>query len=83
MEIETETGRGNREMNLLVSANDNPGQYALQADGGIHLASQKNGMSSDGRYAGRYKTGGSFTWKETPSNGALNGISRRMVALVE
>jgi hypothetical protein len=45
-------------VNLLVSANDNQGQYALRADGGILMASQKRGTDPDGRYAGENSGGG-------------------------
>lgn len=39
-------------VDLLVSANDNQGNYALLADGGIFLASNKHGADADGRFAG-------------------------------
>lgn len=45
-------------VNLLVSANDNQGRFALQADGGIFMSSQKNGGDVDGRYAGENTGGG-------------------------
>ncbi len=46
-------------VNLLVQANDNTGQ-ALSADGGMFLASQKDGSASDGRFAGENRGGGSI-----------------------
>jgi hypothetical protein len=43
-------------VDLLVQANDNQGMYALRADGGILLASTKNG--ENGEYAGENQGGG-------------------------
>jgi Flp pilus assembly protein TadG len=46
-------------VNLLLSANDNQGQPAIRADGGIMMASQLNGTSATVRYAGENTGGGS------------------------
>ncbi|MCL5742819.1 MAG: pilus assembly protein TadG-related protein [Acidobacteria bacterium] len=66
-------------VNLLVSANDNQGQYALKADGGIYLGSQKDGRSSDGRYAGENTGGGTirapFTYIRGSGSYKLSGSS--------
>ncbi len=44
-------------VDLLVNANDNQGMPALRADGGIFLASNKHGVTADGRYAGENRGG--------------------------
>jgi hypothetical protein len=54
-------------VNLMVQANDNQGKYALQADGGILMASTNDGSNnSDNRFAGENQGGGTvdapFTW---------------------
>ncbi|MFB3826744.1 MAG: pilus assembly protein TadG-related protein [Bryobacteraceae bacterium] len=67
-------------VDLLVSANDNNGHWALQADGGIFLASQKNGTSGDGRYAGENSGGGTihapFTYIRGNGSYHLGGSSQ-------
>ncbi|HSB16109.1 MAG TPA: hypothetical protein VLE22_16770, partial [Bryobacteraceae bacterium] len=45
-------------VDLLVQANDNQGRYALQADGGILMASTSNGADKNGRFAGENQGGG-------------------------
>jgi Putative Flp pilus-assembly TadE/G-like len=45
-------------VDLLVQANDNQGKYALQADGGILMASTNFGADKNGAYAGENQGGG-------------------------
>lgn len=45
-------------VDLLVNANNNQGMYALQADGGILMASTNYGAGKNGRYAGENQGGG-------------------------
>ena len=47
-------------VDLLVSANDNQGMPALLAEGGIFLASNKHGVTPDGRFAGENTGGGTI-----------------------
>ncbi|HZT33588.1 MAG TPA: pilus assembly protein TadG-related protein [Bryobacteraceae bacterium] len=67
-------------VDLLVSANNNQGHPALQADGGILLASQKNGTSADGRYAGENTGGGlisaPYTYIRGTGSYTLSGSSQ-------
>jgi hypothetical protein len=48
-------------INVLVQANDNQGQEALDAEGGIMMASTKHGTDVDGRFAGENTGGGTIT----------------------
>ncbi|MFB3829047.1 MAG: pilus assembly protein TadG-related protein [Bryobacteraceae bacterium] len=47
-------------VDLLVSANNNQGADALRADGGIYMASNKDGTEADGRFAGENSGGGTI-----------------------
>src|SRR5574340_539822 len=47
-------------VDLLVSANDSAGAEALRADGGIYMASNKDGTGADGRFAGENSGGGTI-----------------------
>jgi hypothetical protein len=48
-------------INALIQANDNQGLDALQAEGGIMMASQKHGADGDGRFAGENTGGGTVS----------------------
>ncbi len=45
-------------VDLLVQANNNQGMDAVRADGGVLLASNKHGVTADGRWAGENQGGG-------------------------
>jgi hypothetical protein len=53
-----------------VQANDNQGMYALQADGGILMASLANGAGPSGNYAGENQGGGTVFAPHTYIRGA-------------
>ena len=75
-----EGGQNTCGVNLLVSSNDNQGQPALQADGGIYMASTKNGRQPDGRYAGENTGGGTikspYTYIQGDGSYKLGGSAR-------
>jgi hypothetical protein len=57
-------------VNALIQANDNQGVHALQAEGGIMMASLKHGADGDGRYAGEDTGGGMVSAPFTYIRGA-------------
>lgn len=67
-------------VNLLVSSNDNQGHPALEADGGIFMASTKDGRQADGRYAGENTGGGTvkapFTYIQGEGGYKVGGSAR-------
>jgi hypothetical protein len=65
--METGGGKPACGVNLLVQATDNQGRYALQADGGVLMASTNDGSNNNAnRFAGENQGGGTvdapFTW---------------------
>lgn len=68
-------------VNLLVSANDNQGTSAVNADGGIILASQRNG--AEGRYAGENTGGGTIRAPFTSIRGSGGYLLSGSAAWIE
>jgi Flp pilus assembly protein TadG len=66
-------------VDLLVSANDNQGQEAVRADGGIYMASQQHGATAANRYAGENTGGGTvrapFTYIRGNGSHMVSGSS--------
>ncbi len=64
-------------VNALVQANDNQGLHALQAEGGIMMASTKHGTDVDARFAGENTGGGAviapFTYIRESGSHTLSG----------
>ncbi len=67
-------------VNALIQANNNQGLDAVKAEGGIMMASTKNGTSIDGRYAGENTGGGvvraPFTYIRGAGSYTLGGGSQ-------
>jgi putative Flp pilus-assembly TadE/G-like protein len=59
-------------VDVLIQANDNQGLHALQAEGGIMMASAKDGTGADARFAGENTGGGAVTAPFTYIRGSGN-----------